>query len=166
MFSGRSFNPNLHSDVELADFEEEFDEDDVSILFYWLILEVTTGQVPADASEYRRHLVGLHQEAKGVEPMLVEVSGEAIVVLEVTRRKMCASVLEPKVHDVAGLLSFVRTVKPRLHHSFWLCKLYKILKKEEVKLLHCQEDVHASLAEIVERVYRQGGREATVELVI
>ena len=92
--------------------------------------------------------------------MLVSVNQESAEVLEGTRRKMGASIVsESNAREVSALLGFVRGVKVRLQPFFWLCNLFK--RKEEVLVI--KEDVHASLAEVIERVYRQGGREATVE---
>ena len=130
-----------------------------------LITEAGTGRVPFDMAEYKVHLSGLHTnrvDSRGVaiDSMLVVVNQEAAEVLEGTRRKMGASIVsESNAREVSALLGFVRGVKVRLQPFFWLCNLFK--KKEEVKVI--KEDVHASLAEVVERVYRQGGREATVE---
>ena len=130
-----------------------------------LITEAGTGRVPTDIDEYKVHLSNLHSNVVStsrvsIDPMLVAVSQESTEVLEGTRRKMGASIVsESNAREVSALLGFVRGVKVRLQPFFWLCNLFK--RKEEVKVI--KEDVHASLAEVVERVYRQAGREATVE---
>ena len=131
-----------------------------------LITEAGTGRVPTDMADYKVHLSNLHSNAvpnsrgQAIDPMLVSVNQESQEVLEGTRRKMGASIVsESNAREVSALLGFVRGVKVRLQPFFWLCNLFK--KKEEVLVI--KEDVHASLAEVVERVYRQGGREATVE---
>ena len=117
-------------------------------------------------AEYKVHLSNLHSKTvsnsrgQAIDPMLVSVNQESAEVLEGTRRKMGASIVsESNAREVSALLGFVRGVKVRLQPFFWLCNLFK--KKEDVLVI--KEDVHASLAEVVERVYRQGGREATVE---
>ena len=131
-----------------------------------LITEAGTGRVPADMDEYKVHLSNLHSNSvtnsrgQAIDTMLVSVHQESAEVLEGTRRKMGASIVsESNAREVSALLGFVRGVKVRLQPFFWLCNLFK--RKEEVLVI--KEDVHASLAEVVERVYRQGGREATVE---
>ena len=133
-----------------------------------LITEAGTGRVPTDMADYKVHLTNLHSKTvtnsrgEAIDPMLVSVNQESAEVLEGTRRKMGASIVsESNAREVSALLGFVRGVKVRLQPFFWLCNLFK--RKEEVLVIKVLEDVHASLAEVIERVYRQGGREATVE---